>query len=157
FTQFESIDARRAFPCFDQPDFKTPWRLTLHVKQEEKAFSNTPVTSESMEGDGFKRVAFAPTKPLPSYLIAFAVGPFEVVDGGKAGRNHVPVRILTPKGAADQAKYAAEVTATIVDRLENYFGIPYPYEKVDSVAIPLTYGFGAMENAGLVTYEQTIL
>ncbi len=104
-----------------------------------------------------KRVVFAETKPLPSYLVAFAVGPFEVVDAGQAGRNHVPVRIITPKGLAYQAKYAAEVTATIVDRLENYFGIPYPFEKIDNIAIPLTYGFGAMENAGLVTYEQTIL
>jgi len=157
FTQFESIDARRAFPCFDQPDFKTPWQVTLHVKGGEKAFSNTPQVSETPEADGMKRVVFAETKPLPSYLVAFAVGPFEVVDAGYAGRNHVPVRIITPKGLAYQAKYAAEVTATIVDRLENYFGIPYPFEKVDNMAIPLTYGFGAMENAGLVTYEQTIL
>jgi cytosol alanyl aminopeptidase len=157
FTQFESIDARRAFPCFDQPDFKTPWQVTLHVKRGEKAFSNTPQVSETNEPGGMKRVAFAETKPLPSYLIAFAVGPFDVVAAGMAGRNHAPVRIITPKGLAYQAKYAAQVTATIVDRLENYFGIPYPFEKIDNMAIPLTYGFGAMENAGLVTYEQTIL
>jgi alanyl aminopeptidase len=157
FTQFEAIDARRAFPCFDQPDFKTPWQLTLHVRRAEKAFANTPQISETPEADGIKKVVFAPTKPLPSYLVAFAVGPFEVVEAGKAGRNHVPVRIITPKGLASHAKYAAQVTATIVDRLENYFGIPYPFEKVDSMAIPLTYGFGAMENAGLVTYDQAIL
>jgi cytosol alanyl aminopeptidase len=157
FTQFESIDARRAFPCFDQPDFKTPWQLTLHIQPDDKAFSNTPESSQLADPDGFKRIVFMETKPLPSYLVAFAVGPFEVVDAGKAGRNHVPVRIITPKRQEDQAKYAAEVTATIVDHLEHYFGIPYPYEKVDNVAIPLTYGFGAMENAGLVTYEQTIL
>jgi len=80
-----------------------------------------------------------------------------VVDAGKAGRNHVPVRIITPRGKAAQAKYAAQVTATIIDRLEDYFGVPYAYEKLDEVAIPLTFGFGAMENAGLVTYGQTIL
>ncbi len=157
FTQFEAIDARRAFPCFDQPDFKTPWQVTLHVKGDQKAFSNTPQISETPEADGMKRVVFAETKPLPSYLVAFAVGPFDVVEAGKAGRNHVPVRIITPKGLAGEAKYAAEVTATIVDRLESYFGIPYPFEKVDNIAIPLTYGFGAMENVGLVTYEQSIL
>ena len=157
FTQFEELDARRAFPCFDQPDFKTPWQLTLHVKQGEKTFSNTPQISETAEADGMKRVVFAPTKPLPSYLVAFAVGPFDVVDAGRAGKNRVPVRIITPKGQAGEAKYAAEVSATILGKLENYFGIPYPFEKLDCVAIPLTYGFGAMENVGLVTFEQTIL
>ncbi len=157
FTQFEALDARRTFPCFDQPDFKTPWQLTLHIRQTDKAFSNTPQVSETSEPNGMKRVVFAETKPLPSYLVAFAIGPFDVVDAGKAGRNHVPVRIITPRGKAAQAKYAAQVTATIVDRLEDYFGVPYPYEKLDEVAIPLTFGFGAMENAGLVTYGQTIL
>ena len=102
-----------------------------------------------------RKVAFAETKPLPSYLIAFAVGPFEFVDAGVAGKNRVPVRIVTPKGRASEAKYAAEVTATILTRLEDYFGIPYPYEKSDQVAVPVTSGFGAMENAGMVTYGQT--
>jgi alanyl aminopeptidase len=157
FTQFESIDARRAFPCFDQPDFKTPWQLSLRVRQEHKAFANTPQVSETAEPGGMKRVMFAPSKPLPSYLVAFAVGPFDVVDAGTAGRNRIPVRIVTPKGKAYQAKYAAEVTGPILDRLENYFGTSYPYEKLDEVAIPLTFGFGAMENAGLVTYAQTVI
>ncbi len=156
-TQFESIDARRAYPCFDQPEFKTPWQVTLHVKKDQLAFSNTPQVSESGEPNGMKKVVFAPTKPLPSYLVAFAVGPFEIVPAGTAGKNHVAVRIVTPKGKAYQAKYAAEVTGPILDRLENYFGIPYPYEKLDEAAIPLTFGFGAMENAGLVTYAQDII
>ena len=157
FTQFESFDARRAFPCFDQPDFKTPWQLTLHIRQSDKAFSNAPQIGETAEPNGMKRVEFAATKPLPSYLVAFAVGPFDVVDAGTTGRNHVPVRIVAPRGKGRQAKYAAEVTAGIVDHLEEYFGVAYPYEKLDEVAIPLTYGFGAMENAGLVTFGQTIL
>ncbi|HJT87692.1 MAG TPA: M1 family metallopeptidase [Bryobacteraceae bacterium] len=157
FTQFESTDARRAFPCFDQPNFKTPWQVTLHVPQGDKAISNTMPVSETSEPDGLKRVAFAPTKPLPSYLVAFAVGPFDIVDAGAAGRNHVPVRIITPKGKAYQAKYAAEVTAPIIQRLEDYFGVPFPYDKADQVAIPQIFGFGAMENAGMVTYAQTIL
>ena len=157
FTQFESIDARRAFPCFDQPNFKTPWQLTLHVPRADTAISNAPQASETGEGGGMKKVTFAATKPLPSYLVAFAVGPFDIVDGGRAGKNRVPVRIIAPKGKGYQAKYAASVTATIIDRLENYFSIPFPYDKADQVAIPLTYGFGAMENAGMVTYGQTIL
>jgi alanyl aminopeptidase len=157
FTQFESTDARRAFPCFDQPDFKTPWQITVHIPQAHAAVSNTPQVSEAGEPDGMKKVVFAPTRPLPSYLVALAVGPFDFVDAGKAGRNNVPVRIVTPKGKANQAKYAAAVTATIVNRLEAYFGIPFPYEKCDNVSIPLTFGFGAMENAGMVTYAQTLI
>lgn len=157
FTQFEEIDARRAFPCFDEPGFKTPWQVTLHVKSSDKAFANTPQVSETDEPGGMKKVVFAPTKPLPSYLVAFAVGPFDVVDAGKIGKNGAPVRIITPKGKANQAKYAAEVTATILERLQAYFGVAYPYEKSDGIAIPLTFGFGAMENAGLVTYAENIL
>lgn len=155
FTQFEEIDARRAFPCFDEPGFKTPWQITLHVRSSDKAFANTPQVSETEETGGMRKVVFAPTKPLPSNLVAFAVGPFDVVDAGSVGS--AKVRIITPKGKSDQAKYAADVTATILERLQNYFGIPYPYEKADSIAIPLTYGFGAMENAGLVTYAESIL
>jgi alanyl aminopeptidase len=157
FSQFESIDARRAFPCFDEPDFKTPWQLTLHVRRGDKAFANTAPVSETDEPNDMKRVVFAPTRPLPSYLVALAVGPFEVVDAGQTAHSHIPIRIVVPKGKTAQAKYAAEVTATIVDRLEQYFGIPYPYEKLDEVAVPLTFGFGAMENAGLITYAQSIL
>jgi cytosol alanyl aminopeptidase len=157
FTQFEETDARRAFPCFDEPGFKTPWQITLHVKSEDKAFANTPQVSETAEPDGMKKVVFAPTKPLPSYLVAFAVGPFDVVDAGKVPLTDVKVRIITPKGKLNEANYAAEITPTLIERLQNYFGIPYPYEKSDSIAIPLTYGFGAMENAGLITYAQNIL
>lgn len=155
YTQFESIDARRAYPCFDQPNFKTPWQITLHVPEEDKAVSNTRELSETTEAGGMKRVVFAPTKPLPSYLVAFAVGPFDIVDAGRTGKNHIPVRIITPKGKAYQAKYAAEVTAGIIQRLENYFGIPFPFDKSDQVTIPLTVGFSAMENAGMVTYAQS--
>jgi len=156
YTQFESISARAAFPCFDQPDFKTPWQLTLHVRQSDRAFSNTPQLSETDEPNGMKRVVFAQTKPLPSYLVAAAVGPFEIIDAGHAGRNHVPVRIIVPKGKTNQAKYAAEVTANIVQRLEDYFDVPFPYEKIDNVAIAVNAGF-AMENAGMVTYDQNIV
>ena len=156
YTQFEPTDARRAFPCFDEPGFKTPWQLTLHVRRADRAFSNTPQVSESDEPKDMKRVVFAETKPLPSYLVAAAVGPFEVVDAGHAGRNRVPVRIIVPKGKTGQAKYAAEVTADIIQRLEDYFNVPFPYEKADNVAIAVSAGF-AMENAGLITYDRNII
>jgi alanyl aminopeptidase len=156
FTQFEPTDARAAFPCFDEPSYKTPWQLTLHVPAGDAAVSNTPPVSEK-SSNGIKTLIFKETKPLPSYLVAFAVGPFDFVNAGLAGVNKVPVRIVVPKGKADEAKYAAEVTATILTRLEDYFGIPYPYEKADQVAIPNTVGFGAMENVGMVTYEQNVI
>jgi len=156
FTQFESIDARDAFPCFDEPSYKVPWQLTLTVPQQDKVDSNTPLESQQIQGTHVV-YTFKKTKPLPSYLIAFAVGPLEFVDAGTAGRNHVPVRIVVPKGHADEAKYAAEVSATILTLEENYYGIPYPYEKLDNVAIPTTFGFGAMENAGMITYAQNII
>ncbi len=156
FTQFEATDARGAFPCFDEPSFKVPWQLTIDVPQKDVAVSNTPVLHEETHGER-QVFTFQQTKPLPSYLVAFAVGQFDFVPAGMAGRNRYPVRIITPKGHAAEAKYAAEITATILDHLENYFGIPFPYEKADQLAIPVTFGFGAMENAGLVTYAQTIL
>ncbi len=156
YTQFETTGARRAFPCFDQPNFKTPWQLTLHVRSTDRAFSNSPQISETAEANGMKRVVFSETKPLPSYLVAAAVGPFEVVNSGVAGRNRIPVRIVVPKGKTSWAGYAAQVTATIVQRLEDYFDVPFPYEKVDNVAIAVTSGF-AMENAGMVTYAQDII
>ena len=155
-TQFESTDARDAFPCFDEPSYKVPWQLTLRIPPQDKAVSNTPAASESVES-GIRSVEFGETKPLPSYLIAFAVGPFEFVDAGTAGKKHFPVRIVTPKGRAGEARYAAEVTAAILTRLEDYFGIPFPYDKSDQVAVPVTIGFGAMENPGMVTYGQNIL
>src|SRR5262249_24117037 len=116
-SQFESHYARRAFPCFDEPSFKVPWQLTLEVPKQERAFANTKVASEREEG-AFKVITFEPTKPLPSYLVAFGVGPFEIVDAGHAGRHETPVRILTPKGRAAEARYAAKVSGTLLERLE---------------------------------------
>ena len=155
YTQFESIDARRAFPCFDEPSFKTPWQLTVHVNQSDAAVSNTPVQSETGEPGGRKKVVFAETKPLPSYLVALGVGPFEFVEAGKIGKNHTPLRMIAPKGKAAQAKYAAEVTGPLLAQLEDYFGVPYPYEKLDILSVPL-FG-GAMENAGLITCVQSLM
>jgi len=154
YTQFEAVAARRGFPSFDEPMFKTPWQLTLRVPEDQQAFSNTPVANESV-ADGKKTVVFAETKPIPSYLVAFAVGPFEVVDAGTGGRNKTPLRIIVPKGRTDQASFAVEVTGDLLTRLENYFDRAYPYEKLDSIAIPSF--FGAMENPGLITYAQNII
>jgi alanyl aminopeptidase len=156
-TQFEPIRARRAFPSFDEPGYKVPWQLSLIVREEHVAVSNTTAISEMPLPGGMKRVTFAPTQPLPSYLIAFGVGPFDIVDAGKAGTKATPVRIVTPKGMAAQARYAARVTPRILELSEQYTGVPYPYEKLDSLVIPQTVGFGAMENAGLITYAMPLI
>ncbi|MFL6353429.1 MAG: M1 family metallopeptidase [Bryobacteraceae bacterium] len=156
FTQFEAISARQAFPCFDEPSFKIPWQVTLHVPQDDAAVGNTKIEKEMPESGGMKTVRFTETKPLPSYLIAFGVGPFEFVEAGTAGSRHVPVRIVVPRGDTARAKYAASVSAEILTREENYFGIPYPYDKADQLAVPLSFG-GAMENPGLVTYDADIV
>ena len=155
FTQFESTDARSAFPCFDEPLYKVPWQLTITHPTADAVINNSPVAQESKSGT-LTTTVFKETKPLPSYLVAFAVGPFEFVPAGFAGKNKAPIRIVTPKGRASEAKYAAEVTATILTRLEDYFGVPFPYEKSDQVAVPAFVG-GAMENAGMVTYGQDLI
>jgi alanyl aminopeptidase len=157
FSHFEAIYARRAFPCFDEPSYKTSWQLTIHAPKGAIAVSNTPVVSETADADGGRAFAFAPTKPLPSYLVAFGVGPFEAVSGGTAGRSKTPIRMIVPKGRSAEARWAAASTGPILEVLENYFDAPYPYEKLDHLVIPQTVGFGAMENAGLVTYSASLL
>jgi len=120
------------------------------VKKDQLALSNTLIVSETDKGDGMKTAKFAETPPLPGYLVAIAVGDTELVDAGTAGRKNIRIRIAVPRGRSAEAKYAAETTSTIINLLENYFGVPYSYEKLDEVAVPL-FG-GAMENAGMVTY-----
>lgn len=156
YTQFEPIAARRAFPCFDEPGFKVPWQLTIHAREGHMALTNTPEIEETESPHaGMRAHRFAPTKPVPSYLIAFAVGPFETVDLGGVGRNQVPARIVVPHGRTGEASYAAKVTGELLSRLEAYFDSPYPYAKLDSIAIP-QFG-GAMEHPGLITYSARLL
>ena len=155
FTQFEAISARKAFPCFDEPRFKVPWKVTLTVPDGQGAYANAPAEKDTPIEGGRHVVEFAPTPPIPSYLVAFAVGPFEVVDLGTVGRNKVPARVLTPKGRAGHAETARKQIPKIVAWLEDYFDMALPFDKLDSVAVPRF--FGAMENPGLVTYDAGIL
>ncbi len=157
FSQLEATDARRAFPCFDEPSYKVPWQLTLRIPKGTSAVSNTPIASEKPAPDGTRVVRFEKTDPLPAYLVALAVGPFDYVDAGKAGAKKTPIRIVTPRGKASQARYAAATTGELLENLEAYFGIPYPYEKLDQLAIPQTVTFLAMENAGLITWGERAL
>jgi alanyl aminopeptidase len=151
YSTFAAIEARRAFPCFDEPRFKTPWDISIRVKREHKAFSNGREISETEEPNGWKLVKFATTEPLPAEMVAFAVGPFELYDGGIAGHG-TPVRVITAKGHAEEGHAAAQATAAILPRLEAYTGIPYAFGKLDHLALPAG-AFGAVENPGLITYR----
>ncbi len=152
FTTFTPTGARSAFPCFDQPRFKTPWDVRLHVKREYRAFSNAAMVSETDEPGGMKAVAFATTEPLPSEVVAFAAGPFDIFEGAPAGRREIPIRVIAPKGHAAQGEEAARATPEMLFRLESYTGMPYPYDKLDQVALP-ELPFGAVENPGFITYR----
>jgi alanyl aminopeptidase len=161
FSQFEPVDARRAFPGFDEPRFKVPFDVTLEIKQSDKGFSNTRQINEERLADGYKRLTFATTKPLPTYLVAFIVGDFDVVEyeaieSSSVRDRTIPLRGISVKGKGSQLKYALENTASILKILEDYFAIPYPYEKLDLVAVP-DFVSGGMENAGLITYREQLL
>ncbi len=155
-TQLEPLAARRVFPCFDEPSSKVPWQLTLRAPRGLVVVSNTPIETQSEDAGGLQTVRFARTPPLPSYLLAFAIGPYEIVDAGKA-KSGAPVRIFTPRGQAREAAWAVESTAPLLSLLEDYFGTPYPFAKLDIVPIPQTFSFGAMENPGMITYVEDLL
>jgi len=152
FTQFEDMYARRAIPLFDEPSFKIPYRLTIEAPSGLVVVSNTPVESAE-EGDGWQTVRFMQTKPLPSYLLAYAVGP---LDRAPIEGLSVPGYVYTPKGHADQLGFVLRETPRIVSALESYFGMSYPYRKLDFIAVP-EFAFGAMENPGLITYRTDLL
>ncbi|WPB77849.1 M1 family metallopeptidase [Archangium violaceum] len=155
YTQFEPVGARRVFPCFDEPSFKVPWQLTFHVPAGNVAVTNTPLVNEEPRAAGGTTFRFARTQPLPSYLIAFGVGPFDFLEAAPSGQKAVRTRIVTPKGRSVEGTYAAKVTPEILAHLEGYFGMPFPYEKLDVLAVPL-FG-GAMEHPGLVTFNSGLI
>lgn len=152
FTQFEDMYARRAFPSFDEPGFKIPYQVTIISPEKQTVLSNTLVNKRIVK-DGWQTVEFNKTKPMPTYLIALAVGELDAYDIPNLS---VPGKIYTPKGQAQRTKFAAKHTAGILQNLENYFGSSYPYEKLDFVAVP-NFTHGAMENVGLVTYRSSLL
>jgi aminopeptidase N len=157
FTQFEAADARRAFPCFDEPGYKTPFDVTIQAPRGMLALSNGTEAARE-EGPSGTVFHFATTKPLPSYLVAFAVGNFDVVPlpvAATASRGF-PIRLVAPKGKGVLGGLALEATAALVDKLGEYFDLRYPYDKLDVVAVP-DFQAGAMENAGLITFRQELL
>ena len=156
FTTFTPNGARSAFPCFDQPRFKTPWEFSIRVPRRYQAFANAKTVRETEQAAGMKLVEFATTEPLSSEVVAFAVGPLDVFAEEPCGKAHIPIRVLTPHGHGAEGEEAACATTGVLARLEAYIGIPYPYDKLDHVALP-ELPFGAVENAGLITYRMRAL
>jgi puromycin-sensitive aminopeptidase len=153
-TQFESTDARRAFPCWDEPDFKAVFAVRLIVDAELTAISNGASTEETDLGNGKRQVTFADTIAMSTYLVAFVVGPFELTD--PVDVDGVPLRVAAVPGKGHLTAWALEAGAHSLRFFTNYFGLPYPGDKLDLIAIP-DFAFGAMENLGAVTFRETAL
>src|SRR5205809_1282210 len=151
-TQFEATDARRFFPCWDEPVFRARFQLTVVVPENWLAVSNMPVESEKKIAGG-KEVRFAPTPPMSSYLNVFVAGELDLIES-RIGPTQI--RVLATKGKAELGRYALEVTAQILRYYNDYFGVPYPLPKLDQIALPGGFG-GAMENWGGITYYESAL
>jgi aminopeptidase N len=159
WTQFESIDARAAFPGFDEPGFKTPFTVSLTTKPGFVALSNAPETGAPVKVGDLVKHRFIATKPLPTYLVAFVVGPFSTV-GTKVAptpqrRTPLPLRIVGTQPYKDEMQFALDNSGPIVALLEKYFGQPFPVPKLDQIGSPVMPG--AMENAGADIYGDSIL
>lgn len=152
-TQFEAADARRVFPCFDEPGFKAPWQVTIEAAAGLAILANSPVEATEDLG-ATRRVRFAETPPLPTYLVAFVVGRVAQAATGHAGV--VPVATWAVPAKLELAAFAQEAAVESLPRLEQYFGLPYAFGKMDQLGLP-DFEAGAMENAGLVTYREVAL
>ncbi|MBA3544007.1 MAG: M1 family metallopeptidase [Chthoniobacterales bacterium] len=151
-TQFEATDARRMFPCWDEPSFRARFQLTAVVPESFMAVSNMPVETEK-KIEGAKEVRFASSPAMSSYLVVLCAGEFDAIEGEQDG---VKLRIIATKGKAEMGRYALESTAKILHYYNEYFGVPYPLPKLDQIAVPGGFG-GAMENWGGITYYEAVL
>jgi len=153
FTQLEATDARKFFPCFDEPAMKARFRISVSTAKRHAVVSNAP--EERCEIDGARKtVHFAETPPLSTYLVALAVGRLESSRKVMAGPTEI--RLWHTPGSSRLTRFGLEATRECLLRLEEYFGLPYPYAKLDMVAVP-DFEFGAMENAGAVFFRETLL
>ena len=152
-SQFESTDARRAFPSFDEPDYKATFDITAVADKGQVAISNYKVVSDT-PGPGDKHtVKFATTARMSSYLAALIVGNFEYVEGSVDG---IPIRVYSTPGKKEMGRFALEVAEQNVGYYDKYFGIKYPYGKLDLVGLP-DFSAGAMENIGCITFREVLL
>jgi alanyl aminopeptidase len=160
-TQMEPISARFAFPGFDEPGFKTPFDISITVPDHENVVANTQQVKQAPAGKGWKTVTFAQTLPLPTYLVAFAVGPWDIVAGPDISPTAYRVKPLqlrgiAAKGEGQRMQHVLGETPSIIHALENYYGFGYPFDKLDLLAAP-DFSAGAMENPGLVTFRDWLL
>ncbi|NIA25048.1 MAG: M1 family peptidase [Gammaproteobacteria bacterium] len=153
-TQFEATDARRAFPCWDEPGYKAVFGITLDVPEGLLAVSNGAESSRTRLDDGTIRITFSDTPRMSTYLVAFVVGPFVATEPVDA--DGVPLRVIHQAGQEQLAEFALEAGAHYLQWLADYYGIPYQGDKMDLIAIP-DFAFGAMENLGAVTFRENAL
>jgi aminopeptidase N len=152
-TQMEPADARRMFPCWDEPVFRASFQLTVVVPEKHLPISNTPIERERSLAGGMKEVTFARTPPMASYLVVFVSGELEQLQDRVEG---VQIRVITTEGKKEQGRYALEATKKLLAYYNRYFGIKYPLPKLDQIAIPGGFS-GAMENWGGITYNESTL
>jgi len=153
-THFEATDARRNFPCWDEPDLKASFELTLVVPEDLTAITNTPEIGREAADPGFVRIRYAESMVMSTYLVCIVVGHLALTDPVFAGP--VPIRVASRPDRIHLAGYANEVAVFALAWFGAYYGIPYPEQKLDQAAIP-DFAQGAMENTGLVTYRETLL
>ncbi|XP_015679228.1 puromycin-sensitive aminopeptidase-like protein [Protobothrops mucrosquamatus] len=151
-TQFEATDARRAFPCWDEPAIKATFDISLVVPKDRVALSNTNITDRRPypDDENLVEVKFSRTPVMSTYLVAFVVGEYDFLETRTT--DGVLIRVYTPVGKAEQGKFALEVAAKTLPFYKDYFSVPYPLPKIDLIAIA-DFAAGAMENWGLVTYS----
>ncbi len=153
-TQFEATEARRAFPCWDEPDAKATFDVTLVIAPGLQAVSNSPIVDDDITEDGRRRLRFATTMKMSTYLVAFVIGELEATD--PVDVEGVPLRIVHVAGKGHLTDFALDAGAFALRYFTEYYGIPYPGAKVDMIGIP-DFAFGAMENLGAITYRESVL
>ncbi len=152
-SQFEATDARRAFPSFDEPDYKATFDITAVADKDLVAISNQKIVSDTPGPEGKHTVKFATTAKLSSYLAALVVGNFEYIEGEADG---IPIRVYSTPGKKEMGKFALESAEYTLSYYDKYFAIKYPYGKLDLIGLP-DFSAGAMENAGCITFREVIL
>src|SRR6185295_2866934 len=155
-TQFEATSARRCFPCFDEPALKAVFEVTMAVPKGRLVISNMPQVSEEALPNGARRLRFAPSPIMSTYLLAFAVGEFDSIEGKT--ENGMPVRVFTTPGRSELGRFALETAIRGLKYFGDYYGIPYDraLPKLDLLAIP-DFEYGAMENWGAITFRETAI